>query len=190
MTTYLHILQQAFDNSLLMIQYCLTCHYHLPIYKYQKHHPWFHHTVNQAREEFRFIAIKKDMMIIIMIIWVTNQIYMPDHIQHHNFIHLTFLVTYICTHTSQSFFSFLPTHTVLIIQFSSVQFSFINVPSQQPDSQLQKQHNIETQITKYNKQGTYETNKANRINKSLITHYHNSLMIAYLRTIMCFFNIS
>jgi len=34
---------------------------------------------------------------------------------------------------------------------------FIDVPSQQSDDQLQKQHNIETWILKDNKQGTYET---------------------------------
>jgi hypothetical protein len=46
--------------------------------------------------------------------------------------------------------------------------------SQEPDGQLQKQHNKETQITNENKQHTYETNKANnRILKSLITHYNN-----------------
>ena len=36
---------------------------------------------------------------------------------------------------------------------------FINVPSQQLDGQLQKQHNIETQKTKDNKQNTQETKK-------------------------------
>jgi plasmid rolling circle replication initiator protein Rep len=33
------------------------------------------------------------------------------------------------------------------------------MPSQQPDIQLEKQQNIETQITKDNKQETYETSK-------------------------------
>jgi hypothetical protein len=33
---------------------------------------------------------------------------------------------------------------VLII----IQYLFMNVPSEQPDGQLQKQHNVETQITK------------------------------------------
>jgi fucose permease len=32
------------------------------------------------------------------------------------------------------------------IQFNSIQFLFINVPSQQPNGQLQKQHNTQTQI--------------------------------------------
>jgi hypothetical protein len=47
---------------------------------------------------------------------------------------------------------------------------FINVPSQQPDGQLQQQQNIETWITKDNKQVAYETNKThNSILKSLIS---------------------
>jgi hypothetical protein len=33
------------------------------------------------------------------------------------------------------------------IQFNSIQFWFINVPNQQLDGQLQKQHNKQTQIT-------------------------------------------
>jgi hypothetical protein len=33
-----------------------------------------------------------------------------------------------------------------VFQFNSIQFRFINVPSQQPDGQLQKRHNIQTQI--------------------------------------------
>ena len=41
---------------------------------------------------------------------------------------------------------------------NSIQFQFINVPNQQPDGQLQKQHNIQTQITKDNKQDINETN--------------------------------
>jgi hypothetical protein len=36
---------------------------------------------------------------------------------------------------------------LLSFQFNSIKFWFINVPSQQPDGQLQKQHNIQTQIT-------------------------------------------
>ena len=35
---------------------------------------------------------------------------------------------------------------------------FTNLPSQQPDGQLQKQSNIQSQVTKYIKQDTYETN--------------------------------
>jgi hypothetical protein len=35
---------------------------------------------------------------------------------------------------------------------------FINVPSEQSGGHLQKQHNNQTQITKDNKQDTYETN--------------------------------
>ena len=38
---------------------------------------------------------------------------------------------------------------------------FINVPSQQPDGQLQQQRNIETWIPKDNKQGTYESYTCN-----------------------------
>jgi hypothetical protein len=61
------------------------------------------------------------------------------------------------------------------IKFSSVQFTFIKVSRQQPGGQLHKQHNIQTQITKDNKQDTYETNtnKENTILKSLFTHYNN-----------------
>jgi len=47
---------------------------------------------------------------------------------------------------------------------------FNNVPGQQPDDQLQKQHITQTEIMKYNKQGTYETytyNKKDRKPKSL-----------------------
>lgn len=38
------------------------------------------------------------------------------------------------------------------------------MPNQQPDGQLQKQHNVQTQITRDNKQDTYaaNTNKTNR----------------------------
>ena len=43
-----------------------------------------------------------------------------------------------------------------IIQFNSIQFLFIIVPSQQPDGQLQKEHNVQTQITDENKQDTNE----------------------------------
>ena len=32
------------------------------------------------------------------------------------------------------------------LQFYSIKFNFINVPSQQPGDKLQKQHNIEAQI--------------------------------------------
>lgn len=42
---------------------------------------------------------------------------------------------------------------IIIILVSSVQFLFINVPSQQPDVQQQKQFNIWTQKTKDNTQG-------------------------------------
>jgi len=46
------------------------------------------------------------------------------------------------------------------------------MPSQQPDDQLQKQHNIQTQITRNNKQDIHaaNTNKTNRrLLKTLIT---------------------
>jgi hypothetical protein len=36
------------------------------------------------------------------------------------------------------------------------------MPRQQPDGQLQKQHNIQTQITRGNKQDTYVANKQNK----------------------------
>ena len=51
-----------------------------------------------------------------------------------------------------------------IIQFIAVQFVFIITLSQQPNGQQQKQHNIKTQITKDNKQDTYE-NKTQKTNK-------------------------
>jgi hypothetical protein len=40
---------------------------------------------------------------------------------------------------------------------NSIQFWFINVPSQQPDGQLHKQHNTQTQITTDSEQHTNET---------------------------------
>jgi len=47
------------------------------------------------------------------------------------------------------------------------------VPIPQPVGQLQHQLNIETQITKDENQGTYETNKRNkRIIKPAITQYN------------------
>ena len=42
---------------------------------------------------------------------------------------------------------------------NSFQFQFVNVPSQQPDGQLHKQHNVQTQITTDNKQDTNKRNK-------------------------------
>jgi len=52
------------------------------------------------------------------------------------------------------------------------------MPSQQPDGQLQKQHNIQTQITRDNKQDTYGANKTSRrLLKILITtQYKNKLI--------------
>jgi hypothetical protein len=46
---------------------------------------------------------------------------------------------------------------------NSIQFRFINVPSQQPDGQLQKQHNKQTQITMDKQQD--KINKHNKTNK-------------------------
>jgi len=40
---------------------------------------------------------------------------------------------------------------------------FINVPSQQPNDQLQKLYNAETQLTKDNKQDTDETDKIKKV---------------------------
>jgi hypothetical protein len=40
---------------------------------------------------------------------------------------------------------------------NSIQFAFINTLSQQTHDKLQKQHDTRAQITKYNKQDTYET---------------------------------
>ena len=46
--------------------------------------------------------------------------------------------------------------------------------SEQPDGQLQKQHNIGAQITNDIRQDAYETNKTNnRILKELIKQYNN-----------------
>jgi len=39
---------------------------------------------------------------------------------------------------------------------------FIDTPSQQPHGPQQKEHNTQTQITKNNKQDTYETNTNNK----------------------------
>jgi hypothetical protein len=47
---------------------------------------------------------------------------------------------------------------------------FINVPSQQPDGQLHKQHNIQTQITTDNKQDTNETDTT-KTNKQIKNTY-------------------
>jgi hypothetical protein len=61
---------------------------------------------------------------------------------------------------------------IIIIQFNSInsiQFWFINVPSQQPDGQLQKQHNIQTQITMDKEQN--KINKHNKTNKKQTITY-------------------
>jgi hypothetical protein len=47
---------------------------------------------------------------------------------------------------------------MMMMKIISIPFVFTNVPSQQPDGQLQKPHTIQTPITKDNKQDTYETN--------------------------------
>jgi len=41
------------------------------------------------------------------------------------------------------------------------------MPSQQPDGQLQKQHNIQTQITRNNKQDIYAANTNKQIEDCL-----------------------
>jgi hypothetical protein len=48
-------------------------------------------------------------------------------------------------------------------QKNSIQFIFINAPNQEPDGQLQRQHNEETQIINDNQHDTREIN--NRILK-------------------------
>jgi hypothetical protein len=53
-----------------------------------------------------------------------------------------------------------------------IQFWFINVPSQQPDGQLQKQHNKQTQIT-MDKEQDKKTNTTKQINKQTITYLNN-----------------
>ena len=50
---------------------------------------------------------------------------------------------------------------IIIILIIIIIIIFINVLSHQSDGQLQKQHNVETQVPKDNKQGTYETNRTN-----------------------------
>ena len=55
---------------------------------------------------------------------------------------------------------------------NSAEFIFINVTSQQPDGQLQKQHNIEAQTTKTTKQDTYETNNNNNNNNNNNEHWY------------------
>jgi len=57
--------------------------------------------------------------------------------------------------------SFVLFFTEIFQQKNSIHFIFINVPNQQPDGQLHRQHNKETQITNDNQQDTYETNKIN-----------------------------
>jgi hypothetical protein len=59
------------------------------------------------------------------------------------------------------------------IQFNSIQFWFISVPNQQPDGQLQKQHNKQTQITMDNKQDKNKTNTTKQISKQTITCLNN-----------------
>jgi hypothetical protein len=51
---------------------------------------------------------------------------------------------------------------IILIQFYSIQFWFINVPSQQPDGQLQKQHNIQTQITMDKEQDKIKQTQQNK----------------------------
>ena len=58
--------------------------------------------------------------------------------------------------------------SLIIIIIIIIQFLFINVSRQQPDGQLQKQHNIEKYIVKGNKQGTCETYTHTR------THTHTT----------------
>ena len=48
-----------------------------------------------------------------------------------------------------------------------IQFMFNDVPSQQPDGQIQQQHNIETWIKKDNKEGTHETYTYKTSNRKL-----------------------
>ena len=64
---------------------------------------------------------------------------------------------------------------------NSIQFKFINVSNQQPEGQLHKQHNIQTQITTDNIQNKIiqtqpkQTNKHtnNIANKQTITYLDN-----------------
>lgn len=92
--------------------------------------------------------------------------------------HSSHISFHIYFHTFLSVFLFIPPH--LYCLDNSVKFIFINVLSQKPDSQLQKQHNIETQITKDNKEDTHETNKANnRIHTSLITQFTTDIISEY-----------
>ena len=58
------------------------------------------------------------------------------------------------------------------IQFNSIQFQFINVPNQQPEGQLHKQHNIQTQITTDNIQNKNKINTT-KTNKQTITCLDN-----------------
>jgi len=47
---------------------------------------------------------------------------------------------------------------------------FINVPSKQPDGQLQKQHKMQTRITEDNKEETYQTHT--KQTTEYLDHYH------------------
>jgi hypothetical protein len=62
---------------------------------------------------------------------------------------------------------------IIIIQFNSIQLWFINVPSQQPDGQLQKKHNKQTQITMDKEQDKIKQTQQNKINKQTITCLNN-----------------
>jgi hypothetical protein len=53
-----------------------------------------------------------------------------------------------------------PHNIIIIIHFNSI---LVNVPSQQADGQLHKQHNVQTQITTDNKQDTNKTNTNKQI---------------------------
>lgn len=183
MTTYLHILQQSiqqFITNYTILSYLSLppCHLQIsvapplvsPYGKSSQGRVQVHSYKERHDDDDDNLSHKSNWYV-----WshVTPQFH-SSHTTFHTYLH-TFL----------SVFLFIPPH--LYCLNNEVKFIFINVPSQQPDSQLQKQHNTETQITNDNKQDTYETNKANnRKRKSLITHYHNSLMISYLSMIMCF----
>ena len=46
----------------------------------------------------------------------------------------------------------------------------MNVPSQQPDGQLQKEHNIQTQITTDNKQDKMKQTQPKQTNKNYLNN--------------------
>jgi hypothetical protein len=70
-----------------------------------------------------------------------------------------------------------------------MQFLFVYVPSQQPDGQLQKQHNIQTPVTEHNKRDSNETvtdkTNKNTVKSGIRTPYNNEPITAVPNLTQC-----